>query len=159
MATRQNLPRHWTDGLGLLPRFLTARILTYFSYWTPARILLAGLDGGVYADYPTCSKLITEITPENFDEIAPALGGSAATDVTGGMNTKVHEMLGLVKKIADLEVLIFSGEPKDAVKNALLGENLGTKLFTPELWQIVGKKKIGRNITNWCMGSRHTAHY
>ena len=32
----------------------------------PTRILLAGLEAGVWADYPACTRLIPEITPSNF---------------------------------------------------------------------------------------------
>ena len=32
----------------------------------PERILLAGLEEGVWADYPACTQLIGEITPRNL---------------------------------------------------------------------------------------------
>ena len=92
----------------------------------PARLLLAGIEPGVWADYPTCTRLIAEITPVNLDEVAPALGGSAATDVTGGMADKVHQSLALARAIPGLEVLIFSGETPGKVKEALVGARVGT---------------------------------
>ena len=92
----------------------------------PTRILLAGLEKGVWADYPTCSRLIPEITPANLEEVAPALGGSAETDVTGGMASKVHQSLSQVKAVPGLEILIFSGQQPGAVKEALLGSQAGT---------------------------------
>jgi isopentenyl phosphate kinase len=95
----------------------------------PKRILLAGLDAGVYTDFPACTRLIAEITPQNWAEAAPALGGSAGTDVTGGMRGKVREMLTLAAEIPGLEVRIFSGKPPGAVSAALRGENLGTRIF------------------------------
>ncbi len=58
----------------------------------PKRVLIAGIEAGVWADYPACTRIIERITPDNLDEILPALGGSAATDVTGGMASKVKEM-------------------------------------------------------------------
>lgn len=94
----------------------------------PERILLAGLEAGVYADYPECNQLISEITPENLAEVAPALRGSAATDVTGGMASKVHQMLRLVEANPGLSVYIFSGESSDNVKNALLGVRYGSQI-------------------------------
>lgn len=92
----------------------------------PARLLLAGIEAGVWADYPACTHLIAEITPANLDKVAPALGGSAATDVTGGMADKVQQGLTLARTIPGLEVLIFSGETPGRVQEALLGVKVGT---------------------------------
>jgi Predicted archaeal kinase len=94
----------------------------------PKRILLAGLEEGVWKDFPTRTQLLREITPRTFSEQSPGLGRSAGADVTGGMQAKVIEMLSLVDQIPDLEVLIFSGEKSDNVLHALMGENLGTRL-------------------------------
>jgi isopentenyl phosphate kinase len=96
----------------------------------PDRILLAGIEEGVWGDYPVCTHLVESLTPKNLAEVAPALAGSMATDVTGGMETKVHQMLSLVEGVPDLEVLIFSGQHPLAVKKALLGERLGTRIFS-----------------------------
>ena len=87
----------------------------------PDKILLAGLEQGVWADYPACTQLIPEITPENIEEHLPALGGSNATDVTGGMASKVLQSLELLREIPDLRILIFSGEVPGAVERALGG--------------------------------------
>jgi isopentenyl phosphate kinase len=94
----------------------------------PDRILLAGLEEGVWGDYPACTQLIETLTPHNLAEVAPALAGSMATDVTGGMETKVRQMLSLVEQLPVLEVLIFSGQHPLSVKKALLGERLGTRI-------------------------------
>ncbi len=94
----------------------------------PARILLAGLEPGVWADFPTCTQLIDAITPQNLEEVAPALSGSTATDVTGGMDSKVQQMLALVEELPGLEVRIFSGKPSGIIKQALLGAKVGTVL-------------------------------
>jgi len=98
----------------------------------PSRVLLAGLEKGVWADYPACNSLIAEITPENLEEIVPALGGSNATDVTGGMHSKVQQSLALAQEIPGLEILIFSGEDPGAVKRALEGLRVGTCVHVPE---------------------------
>jgi isopentenyl phosphate kinase len=92
----------------------------------PQRILLAGIEEGVWADYPACRRLVAEITPANLAEIAPALGGSNATDVTGGMASKVQQSLALAQQIPNLEVLIFSGNTSRQVERALLGARVGT---------------------------------
>jgi isopentenyl phosphate kinase len=92
----------------------------------PGCILLAGLEPGVWADYPICTRLIPEINIDNFGEVLPSLGGSAATDVTGGMASKVQQNFDLVKKVPGLEVQIFSGEEPGKLARALAGERVGT---------------------------------
>ena len=92
----------------------------------PSRLLLAGIEAGVWADYPSCTQLISEITPDNFYDIVPALGGSTATDVTGGMQSKVELNLSLAQAIPGLEVMIFSGEVPGLIKEALCGARVGT---------------------------------
>lgn len=94
----------------------------------PECILLAGLDAGVWADYPQCTQLIPKITPENWGGFAAALGGSAATDVTGGMAGKVELMLALAAKNQGLEISIFSGEHPGNLRAALSGHALGTRI-------------------------------
>jgi isopentenyl phosphate kinase len=94
----------------------------------PNRLLLAGIEMGVWADYPANTRLVPEITPQNLGDVAVSLEGSAATDVTGGMASKVQEMLSLVQEIPNLEVLIFSGERPGLVGEALCGAQVGTML-------------------------------
>jgi isopentenyl phosphate kinase len=94
----------------------------------PQRILLAGLEGGVYADFPANKQLLMEMTPGTFDQHASGVGAATGTDVTGGMLSKVTGMLSLVEQIPDLEVLIFSGEQSGNLVLALQGENPGTRL-------------------------------
>lgn len=92
----------------------------------PQRILLAGQEPGVWADFPVCSALVSLITPTTLAEIEGKLRGSAAVDVTGGMYQKVVTMLDLVRKVDGLEVLIFSGEDVGDLAAALDGEEAGT---------------------------------
>jgi isopentenyl phosphate kinase len=98
----------------------------------PERILLAGKERGVWADFPARQRLLEEITPGSFAQQAPGLGGAAGIDVTGGMLSKVTEMLTLVEQVPGLEVLIFSGEEPGIIQQALRGGNPGTHL-TPTL--------------------------
>ena len=95
----------------------------------PRRILLAGIDAGVWADFPACTQLIPEITPQNWEVVAASLGGSAATDVTGGMQSKVRAMLALAAEIPGLEISIFSGDQPGNLVAALRGASLGTRIF------------------------------
>ncbi len=64
----------------------------------PERVLLAGLEDAVWEDFPARTRRIGRITPESFEEIKHGVGGSAAADVTGGMDAKVREMLDLVQE-------------------------------------------------------------
>jgi isopentenyl phosphate kinase len=92
----------------------------------PKRILLAGLEPGVWADYPERTKIIPEITPETIDAVMPAVKGSEGVDVTGGMASKVRQSLDLALEVPGLEVVIFSGDETGVVRRALDGEKVGT---------------------------------
>jgi isopentenyl phosphate kinase len=96
----------------------------------PRRILLAGLEEGVWTDYPRRTKYLSEITKDNFDKSTAGLGGSAGTDVTGGMASKVEQSMSLVNKHAGLEVLIFSGVKPGNVRAAISGNHIGTKIYS-----------------------------
>jgi isopentenyl phosphate kinase len=94
----------------------------------PQRISLAGIEAGVWEDFPACTRFIGKITPANFQPLADSLKGSAATDVTGGMQSKVAASLKLVQEVEGLDILIFSGEQPGAVSAVLAGALLGTAL-------------------------------
>lgn len=94
----------------------------------PERILLAGDQAGVFADYPECTELIPEVNRQNIVRVAGALTGSAAVDVTGGMAAKVQAMLGLAERRPGVEVLIFSGQDPAVLRRALEGESPGTRI-------------------------------
>ncbi len=97
------------------------------------RVLLAGIEAGVWADFPTCTRLIEVITPENYPALSVAVGDSLAADVTGGMASKVQHSLVLVKEVTGLEVWIFSGEAPGAVNKALLGQRIGTVIRSVDI--------------------------
>ncbi len=94
----------------------------------PNRILLAGIEEGVWRDFPACTELVQEITPADIQDGRLQLGGSQAPDVTGGMESKVRQSLTLVQELPQLEILIFNGEREGALRRALRGENLGTRI-------------------------------
>jgi len=96
----------------------------------PERILLAGLEPGVWADFPECTQLIPEITENNYHHITSALAGSANIDVTGGMASKVRQSLDLAREISGLEIIIFSGERPGEILKTLHGKTLGTVIRT-----------------------------
>ena len=92
----------------------------------PDRILLAGLEAAVWADFPARTKKIETITPASFEEISAGVGKSHGADVTGGMESKVRQMVELAAANPELPVQVFSGvEPGNLVR-ALTGDVLGT---------------------------------
>ena len=94
----------------------------------PRRILIAGEEAGVWADYPARTKILPLITPSDAAKLQSLVGKSEATDVTGGMISKVQAMLELAKRLPETEVLIFGGAPSQNVYAALCGADLGTKI-------------------------------
>ena len=95
----------------------------------PERILLAGLEAAVWADFPERTKIIEQITPKSFNAVKDGVGKSAAADVTGGMESKVRQMLDLVTADPELTVQIFSGTEPGNIVRALTGETLGTMIM------------------------------
>jgi isopentenyl phosphate kinase len=96
----------------------------------PARLLLAGIEPGVWANFPHNTSLLPEITPGSLSHVETGLRGSAATDVTGGMADKVRQVLSLVEAFPELKARIFSGEIPGNVQQALLGEAVGTEIHS-----------------------------
>jgi isopentenyl phosphate kinase len=93
--------------------------------FNPERILLAGdLDGVYTADPKTdpTAELIEEIDSINWGEIEGILGGSQATDVTGGMFSKVRAMYHLTLAMPPMQAMIFSGNKPGNIKEVLLGK-------------------------------------
>lgn len=108
----------------------TERVFAYLApQLRPQRLLLAGLDPGVYAGFPHDRTVLPELREADLERIQ--LAGAQATDVTGGMADKVRHALRLARLIPGLEVRIFSGERAGAVLEALRGGAPGT-LILPE---------------------------
>jgi isopentenyl phosphate kinase len=82
-------------------------------------VLLMGEVDGVYDQH---KKLISEITPTNAERVITALGGSGGTDVTGGMETKVQDMLELVKRHRTTHIRIANGLQPENLYRLLIGE-------------------------------------
>lgn len=92
----------------------------------PQRVLLAGLEAGIWADFPARRHKVERVTRASFYEIGQGVGKAAGADVTGGMEAKVRQMLDLVEAVPGLAAQIFSGEPKGHLERVLAGETLGT---------------------------------
>ncbi len=85
----------------------TETIFTHLTKTLPvSRILLLGEVDGVLDDK---KQVIPTITRANFNDYRAFIGGSAGTDVTGGMLTKVSDMLALTEQVPELEIQIFNG--------------------------------------------------
>jgi isopentenyl phosphate kinase len=105
----------------------TEALIFYLAHHLPPeRILLAGLETAVWADFPARYQKVEKVTPTTVASITNRLGGSHGTDVTGGMRSKVEDMVRLVQEIPTLSVQIFSGEEAGNIERALSGELLGT---------------------------------
>ena len=90
----------------------------------PQIVLLAGLEGGVYSDFPRGRTVIPVLSRLDWENLRGQVGGSADADVTGGMASKVEGMLDLMRSLPGLRALIYSGETPDATRRALLGEEV-----------------------------------
>jgi isopentenyl phosphate kinase len=107
--------------------FSTEDLFVYLANrFRPQSILLAGIEAGIWADFPHRTNLVERITPDNVDQFTATLGESAGTDVTGGMASKVEGMLHLVRAMPELKIRVFSGLQPGSIKQALTGEPVGT---------------------------------
>jgi len=91
------------------------------------RILLLGEVPGVM-DHE--QRIIERIDSTNISEIEHVLRGSDGVDVTGGMITKVRDMLRLASLRKDMEIQILSGAEPGLLTSTLLGHsNPGTAIY------------------------------
>lgn len=90
----------------------------------PEKILLAGSDPGVYADYPAGRTVLPRLCAGDWEATRSGVRGSAHADVTGGMRSKVRGMLALIQREDNLRAFVFSGVEEGAIRRALLGEEV-----------------------------------
>lgn len=98
---------------------------------SPQQILLAGLEDGVWKEFPNKTEMIHEINPKNVGDHKSDILDSISPDVTGGMRSKVNLMVSLIQQLPSLEVQIFSGVQKGNIRSTLLGERVGTLIRNP----------------------------
>ena len=110
----------------------TEEVMTYLApHLQPTQLLLAGEVPGVY---DLEKNVIPHISDGNFEEIKIALGGSRGADVTGGMATKVRDMLALSSRLNGLEITIFSGLNAGNIETMLArSASLGTIISGADL--------------------------
>ncbi|MDW8172493.1 MAG: isopentenyl phosphate kinase [Anaerolineae bacterium] len=95
----------------------TEQVFTFLArHLNVSRIVILGEVDGVY---DLDRRVIPTITPENYEAIRPALGGSAGVDVTGGMLTKVSDMLALAQQKRGLRIYIINGLVPGRLQEAL----------------------------------------
>lgn len=94
----------------------------------PSRILLAGLEPGIWKDYPKNTELVRQIHAESSDGDS-FIQGSEFIDVTGGMREKVHLMETLIRKQAAISADIFSGLKAGNLEQELAGISVGTRII------------------------------
>lgn len=94
----------------------------------PNRILLAGLEAGVWEDFPARTRLVSRISLQSYEAMRTGIGESASVDVTGGMAAKVSQMFDLIREVPGLTARIFSAEERGNLERALAGETIGTEL-------------------------------
>ena len=97
-------------------------------HFIPVRILLAGLEPGIWADYPNKTDLLSEIKLSHLEKMGIKLGGSEDTDVTGGMASKLDRATDWVRIVPGIEISIFSGCKSGDIEAALAGKKIGTLL-------------------------------
>jgi isopentenyl phosphate kinase len=100
----------------------------------PRRILLLGETPGVHwartSESVIDGEVISTITPANIGMVERSLGTSRGPDVTGGMASKVHQMLRLVQQHTHLSVDIMSGLEPGLLTRTLLDDasSFGTRI-------------------------------
>lgn len=105
----------------------TETILAYLCQNLPVQnVFLVGEVAGVL---DTNGAVIPHITPKNIAQYQSALGGSAGVDVTGGMLSKVHDMLTIAQSQPNLSIHIIDGTQSGILFDALTGNlNAGTRI-------------------------------
>lgn len=94
----------------------------------PERILLAGIEPGIWQDFPHRNEIFQRITPSQLPAVDKHLAASESPDVTGGMRSKVYSMLSLIESGHSDEVCIFSGQEDGSIFDAINGDCTGTTI-------------------------------
>lgn len=105
----------------------TEKVFFHLAQHLPVRrILLLGEVDGVYDQN---GVTIPRISPANLAAVEAALGGASGTDVTGGMETKVRDMVALAQSIPGLSIRIMNGTTPNLLHDTLLGKvSSGTEI-------------------------------
>ncbi len=97
----------------------TEAVFSYLALQIPVeQIILLGEVAGVH---DAQGQIIPHIHDDNFTQVQDALGGSAGVDVTGGMLSKVQDMLQLARQRPGLRIRICTGQTPGLLQQTLLG--------------------------------------
>lgn len=88
------------------------QIISYLSKWADEVIFATDVDGVLVEGKP-----VEKITKENLEDVLKHVGGSEATDVTGGMRGKLEEAIGSGRK-----TYVVNGRHPERVEALLRGE-------------------------------------
>jgi isopentenyl phosphate kinase len=98
-----------------------------FAYLTgqfcPSRMILVGEVDGVFDRDPVLhqdARRIARITPATFAQIEAGLAASHGVDVTGGMLTKVRQVIALIEQQRIRRAHLISGLKEGALERTLL---------------------------------------
>jgi isopentenyl phosphate kinase len=103
----------------------------------PDRIVLVSDVDGVFDRDPVADPSagrVPHIGPANWATVRQALGGSRATDVTGGMLTKVENMVALAQELPGLAIQIICGN-RPGVLQATLVDPVGSLSGSTICWR------------------------
>jgi isopentenyl phosphate kinase len=108
----------------------TEKVMAYLApILKPSRVLMAGVEPGVFADFPMNQHLLEVLTPDLLG--GAHVVGARSTDVTGGMADKVAQAFALAKAVPGVEVRIFSGMEPGVIQHTLSGTPAGTLIRLP----------------------------
>lgn len=108
----------------------TETVFTYLAQNLPVtQIILLGEVDGVYDEN---GQIIPHLMPGNLTNHITALGGSGGVDVTGGMLSKVQDMLALARIRPGLQVRICNGLHPGLLEETLLGTAQPGTLLTAD---------------------------
>ena len=96
------------------------------------RVLLAGIEAGIYADFPARTELVPEIRLDRERKNGlQFIQGSVYPDVTGGMKSKIEAVGTFLENPNVTEALVFSGNKSGSIYDALSGTRFGTRVVRP----------------------------
>ena len=93
----------------------------------PSKMLIAGIEAGVYADYPVNSRVVSTISRDDpLDRLS--VGGSHSVDVTGGMLAKVRLLQSACQNNPGMTAHIYCGLDAENTHKIISGQVVGTQI-------------------------------
>lgn len=96
-------------------------------YLKPSKMLIAGIEAGVFADFPKRSLVIPKISRD--DSLSGfTLDGAQTPDVTGGMLAKVRLLQSACAINPGMSAFIYSGLDAENANRIVAGQHVGTQI-------------------------------